>query len=165
MSCVHATDRLRCNDAFHKFLVFIDQFIDALHYSIINVTDTSFIINSPSWYDFYAILPPEVRAVGFFFLFVKTVVLLSLLPSVQLDQVFTTAACGGRVPYGYRTVYHVPPFSTQYTPSFSVSSSSCQHFSRLEVYDRVSDSTVKASYISYRTAAPVFGSGSQALPP
>ena len=122
---------------------------DAFHYLIYKVANTSVIMNSPSWFDFYAILPPEVRAVGCF-LFVKTVVLLSLLPCVPLDQVFTTAACGGRLSYRYRTVYHVPPFSTQQTPSFSVSSSSCQHFSLLEGDSRLSDSGANASTILTR---------------
>ena len=102
------------------------------------------MMNSPSWYDFCAILPPEVRAVGFF-LFVKAALLLSLLPCVPLDRVFTTAVCGGRVPYRYRTVYHGPPFSTQHTPSFCVSPSSCQHFSRLENESRPCNGTAEAA--------------------
>ena len=85
---------------------------------------------------------PEVRAVGFF-LFVKAVVLLSFLPYEPLDQVFTTVCCG-RVPYRYRTEYSVPPFSTQHTLSFSVSSIFWQHFSRLKSDSHLSDSTAKA---------------------
>ena len=47
--------------------------------------------------------------------------------------------------YRYRTVYHVPPFSTQHTPSFCVSPSSCQHFSRLVNDSRLCNGTAKAS--------------------
>ena len=132
-----------------KFLFFVDYLIDILYHFNFNVTDTSVIMNSPSWYDFYAILPPEVRAVGFF-LFVKAVLLLSLLPCAPLDQVFTTAVCGSCVPYRYRTVFNVPPFSTQHPPSFSVSPSSCQHFSRLENESRLCDGIAKASTIFTR---------------
>ena len=49
-----------------KFLFFVDYSIDILYHFNFNITDTLVIMNSPSWYDFYAILPPEVRAVGFF---------------------------------------------------------------------------------------------------
>ena len=71
--------------------------------------------------------------------------LLSLLPCAPLDQAFTTAVCGGRVPYRYRTVYDIPPFSTQHTPSFCVSPSSCQHFSRLENESRPCNGTAEAA--------------------
>ena len=78
-------------------------------------------------------------------MFVKAVLLLSLLTRAPLDQVFTTTVCGGCVSYRYRTVYHVPPFSTQHTPSFCVSPSSCQHFSRLVNDSRLCNGTAKAS--------------------
>ena len=72
MSCVHAPDRLHCDKALYDFRVFVDYLIDILHHFNFNMTDTSVIMNSLSWYDFCAILPPKVRTVGFF-LFVTAV--------------------------------------------------------------------------------------------
>ena len=67
LTSVQAPGRLHCDKALCKILVFfVDFSIDILYHFNSNITDTLVIMNSPSWYDFYAILPPEVRAVGFF---------------------------------------------------------------------------------------------------
>ena len=144
VSCVHGPDRLHCDKALCNFLVFVDYLIDIFCHFNFNATDILVIMNSPSWYGFCAVLPPKICAVGFLS-FVKAVLLLSLLPCMPLDQVFATAVCGGCLPYRYRTVYHVPPFSTQHSPSFCVSLSSCQHFSHLENDSCLCDRTAKVS--------------------
>ena len=101
-------------------------------------------MNSPGWYDFYAILPPRSPC-SWILLVCESSLAVDTCPVRHLTKCSLTAVCGGCVPYRYRTVFNVPPLSTQHTPSFCVSPSSCQHFSRVENESRLCDGIAKAS--------------------